>query len=113
MRILFVDDEQRLLDGLRRSAYSLRTEWQPEFALGGAAAIKILESRSFDVIVTDMRMPGIDGNALLKLVIESHPHMLRIVLSADSDDQAFIRSVGVAHQYLSKPCSVEDLRSTI
>jgi putative nucleotidyltransferase with HDIG domain len=112
-RILFVDDEQRVLDGLRRSAYALRTEWQAEFACGGAVALKILESQAFDVIVTDMRMPGIDGSALLQLVMERHPELLRIVLSGESESDALIRSVGVAHQYLSKPCSMEELKSTV
>ncbi len=112
-RILFVDDEQRLLDGLRRSLYSLRGEWHAEFACGAAEALKVVESRPFDVIVTDMRMPGIDGSALLQLVRDAHPQVLRIMLSGQSEDTALIRSVGVAHQYLSKPCSLEELKSTV
>lgn len=112
-RILFVDDEQRVLDGLRRSVYALRTEWQADFACGSADALKILELRQFDVIVTDMRMPGTDGSALLQHVMERHPELLRIVLSGEAEASALIRSVGVAHQHLSKPCSIEELKSTI
>jgi len=112
-RILFVDDEQRILDGLRRSLYSMRAEWQAEFACGGAEALKVLESRPFDVIVTDLRMAGIDGPALLETVMERYPELLRIVLSGESDSSALARAVGVAHQYLSKPCSIEELKSTV
>ena len=112
-RILFVDDEQRVLDGLRRSLHAMRSEWQAEFSRGGAEALKALEESHFDVIVTDMRMPGIDGAALLQIVMEKYPQLLRVVLSGESESAALIRSVGVAHQYLSKPCSVEELTATV
>ena len=60
-KILFVDDETNLLDGLQRMLRSMRKEWQMAFVPGAREALEILGNDSFDVIVTDMRMPGMDG----------------------------------------------------
>jgi CheY-like chemotaxis protein len=65
LRILFVDDEPHLLDGLRRSLRPMCKEWNPSFAAGGEEALAVLAREPFNVIVTDMRMPGMDGTALL------------------------------------------------
>ena len=62
-RVLFVDDEPRILEGLRRMLRSQRHDWEMAFAPGGEAALAMLETLPFDVIVSDMRMPGIDGAA--------------------------------------------------
>ena len=83
------------------------------FALGGQAALEQLEQGPFDVIVSDMRMPGIDGATLLARAQESHPGAVRIVLSGYSEVQAALRAVPVAHQFLSKPCSADELRGVI
>lgn len=113
MRILFVDDEQRVLDGLRRMLRPLRSEWDVEFANGGLLALEALDKGHFDAVVTDMKMPVMDGVALLKEVSERHPHLLRTVLSGQSEKEAVVRSVGLAHQYVSKPCTFEELRDTL
>src|SRR6185295_17458689 len=67
----------------------------------------------FDVIVTGMRMPGMDGAQLLAQVRGSHPQIVRIVLSGHSDQEMILSSVGPAHQYLSKPCDPELLKETV
>lgn len=64
-RILFVDDEVRILEGLQRMLRPQRHEWQMDFAPGGKPALRMLEASSFDVIVSDMRMPEIDGASFL------------------------------------------------
>ena len=69
-RVLFVDDEPRILEGLRRMLRPQRHEWEMAFAPGGEAALAMMEASPFDVIVSDMRMPGIDGAALLCAVRE-------------------------------------------
>jgi len=66
--ILFVDDEPVLLDGLRRSLRSMRNEWSITFAGSGEEALKVLEKAPFDVVVSDMRMPKMDGAQLLNEV---------------------------------------------
>jgi len=60
-RIMFVDDESRILDGIRRMLYAERKQWEMEFVLGGEAALKACEEKSFDVVISDMRMPGMDA----------------------------------------------------
>ncbi len=112
-RILFVDDEVSILDGLKRMLRPMRTEWEMSFAPGGEPALALLASSPFDVIVTDMRMPGMDGASLLEAVREKYPNVLRIILSGYTELQASIRAVPVAHQFLLKPCDPEMLRAGI
>lgn len=112
-RILFVDDEQRVLDGLRASLRKQRRRWEMVFVNGGQAAIDELEQQSFDVVVTDMRMPGIDGAALLRRVQELRPETVRIVLSGHAEEETTLRSLPVAHQFLSKPCDASTLENVI
>lgn len=112
-RILFVDDQPNVLAALRRMLHGQRDEWEMEFAEGGRAALERLDQSPFDVVVTDMRMPGMDGAQLLTEVMNRHPHTVRIILSGQSDQEGILRSVGPTHQYLSKPCDAETLKSTI
>ncbi|MEM7314070.1 MAG: response regulator, partial [Planctomycetota bacterium] len=104
-RILFVDDDAFLLAGLRRLLRSCRSEWDMEFVGGGEEAIKRMKEKAFDVIVSDMRMPGMDGAQLLSAVRADFPDAVRIILSGQSAQEVVFRSVGPAHQFLSKPCS--------
>ena len=112
-QILFVDDEQGVLDGLRNVLRGQRREWEMVFALGGAAALAEIDRRPFDVVVSDMRMPGMDGATVLTKVKEKQPRTVRIVLSGQTDLATAMKTVFVAHQFLSKPCDAETLRSTV
>lgn len=111
MRILFVDDEENVLEGLERSLFHL--DWEVETAVGGEEALEFLASETVDVVVTDMRMPNIDGASLLSEVKELQPNALRIVLSGHTEEEAVMRAVAVAHQFLAKPCSVDMLQGVI
>ncbi len=113
INVLFVDDESNLLDALKRAARPLRNEWRALFANGGAEALKVLEETPCDAIVTDMRMPGMDGLALLEEVSSRYPGMVRIILSGQCDASTIVKAAAISHQYLSKPCDVEVLRSTV
>jgi len=112
-RILFVDDELNVLEGLRSMLRRQRHEWDMVFACGGNAALAELHKGSFDVVVSDMRMPGMDGASLLKAVQEMHPHAVRIVLSGQTDEDASRRVVNVAHQFMAKPCDPALLQQVI
>jgi len=103
-RILFVDDEPRVLEGLQRLLRPQRKQWTMAFATSGQEALSILESGRFDMIVTDMRMPGMDGAELLEHVQRRFPAMIRVVLSGYVERDAAVRAVPVAHQFLAKPC---------
>jgi YesN/AraC family two-component response regulator len=104
-RILFVDDEASILDGLRRVLRPMSSEWEMAFAPSGDAALLLLETSSFDVIVTDMRMPGMDGAALLEIVRDKYPGMLRILLSGCTELQASLRAVPVATSFCKSPAT--------
>jgi putative nucleotidyltransferase with HDIG domain len=112
-RVLFVDDEPKLLRGLQRMLSGADCDWETEFAQSGREALTLLEKRPFDVVVSDMRMPEMDGATLLDEVRQRYPHIARIVLSGHSEHTLVLRSVGVAHRYLAKPCELDDLRSVV
>jgi HD-like signal output (HDOD) protein/CheY-like chemotaxis protein len=112
-RVLFVDDEPHVLEGLRRALHSVRGEIEAEYAEGGPAALAALARSDFDVVVTDMRMPGMDGIALLEEVEERYPHVARVVLSGYAEHQLLVRAVGLAHQCLTKPCDPQLLLAAI
>ena len=112
-QLLFVDDEPNLLDGLKRSFRLMRHEWTMTFATSGAQALKILEQAPFDVIVSDMRMPEMDGAQLLTEVQQRYPQIVRIVLSGQSDQEMIYQSIAATHQYLAKPCDSEVLKAVV
>src|SRR5277367_3175150 len=113
IRILFVDDEPSVLNAMRRTLHHMRGEWQMEFADGGEAALAELAKVPADVLITDMRMPGMDGWQLLREVKQRHPQTVRLILSGHSDARSIMRTVGTAHQYLAKPCDSDSLKAAI
>jgi HD-like signal output (HDOD) protein/CheY-like chemotaxis protein len=112
-RILFVDDEAKILDGLRRSLRNLRGQWEMVFADGGVAALRECASRPFDVVVSDARMPGMEGSEFLGKVRNLYPDSARIILSGQCSRNSVLRCVAVAHQFLSKPCEPGTLTSAL
>jgi HD-like signal output (HDOD) protein/CheY-like chemotaxis protein len=112
-RILFVDDELKVLEGLERMLRTQRNKWEMVFASSGAQALQLLEGSSFDVIVTDMRMPEMDGARLLQEVQKRFPGVVRLVLSGYFEMEMAMRAVPVAHQFLAKPCDATKLRLAI
>ncbi len=112
-RILFVDDEQRVLQGLRRMLHSLRRELDMEFAEGGRQALERFAETPFDVLVTDMRMPGMNGAELLDEVMNRYPETVRIILSGQCDRETVLECVRPAHQFLTKPCNPDTLKEAI
>lgn len=103
-RALFVDDEPLVLSGLKRMLRSLRTDWDIAFAGSGAEALTLLADEPFDVVVSDMRMPSMDGAALLSHVASSWPGVARFVLSGHAELAAVLKAVRPAHRYFGKPC---------
>jgi len=111
--VLFVDDEQNILDGLRRSLRGKRGEWEMAFATGGERALDLLAESPYDVIVSDMRMPRMDGAALLTRVSEHHPQVGRVVLSGHIDPDATIRVAIAGHRFLTKPSMTEQVAAVV
>jgi putative nucleotidyltransferase with HDIG domain len=108
-KLLFVDDDPMVLDGLRRSLHGMRRDWQMNFVSSAAAALEALESEPYDAVVSDMRMPLMDGAALLEAVKLRYPDVVRMILSGQSSREAVYRSIAPAHQFLAKPCNPKEL----
>jgi putative nucleotidyltransferase with HDIG domain len=112
-RIVFVDDELNILQAMGRSFHCMRHEWDMEFLSSGAAALESLAKAPADVIVSDMRMPGMDGWQLLAEVKKRYPQTVRLVLSGHADPSSVMRAVGTAQLYLAKPCESGSLKAAI
>src|SRR5580704_2711898 len=112
-RIVFVDDELNILQAMGRSFHGMRNEWNMEFLSSGAAALESLAKAPANVIVSDMRMPGMDGWELLAEVKRLYPQTVRLVLSGYAEAGAIMRLVGSAHQYIAKPGESEALKAAI
>jgi HD-like signal output (HDOD) protein/ActR/RegA family two-component response regulator len=111
--ILFVDDDPNVLDGLRDALRPRRREWRMTFVTGGEAAIDVLERETVDIVVSDLRMPGIDGATLLTKVAWMQPQAVRIVLSGQADPATIGRVAAVAHRILVKPSPIEEITRII
>ena len=112
-RILFVDDEPNVLSALRRMFHDMRGQWDMAFASDGPAGLAMIAERPFDVVVADMRMPGMDGAAFLREAQVLSPGAIRIVLSGHSDRDMILQTVRPAHQFLPKPCQPDELKAVI
>ncbi|CAN5878628.1 response regulator [soil metagenome] len=112
-RILFVDDEPSILAALKNLLYKDRKRWDMAFALSGEAALEMLAVQPVDVLVSDMRMPGMDGATFLNRVKAEWPATARIMLSGHADREAIVRALPAVHQLLAKPCDAATLRGTI
>lgn len=93
--------------------WSLRDEWEMFFVEDGQSALNILQQHPIEVIISDMLMPGMDGAELMKQVWQRFPHVIRIMLSGDSNQNRILRSVVPTHQFLLKPCDAETLKHTV
>jgi len=113
MRVLFVDDEDRVLAGIERTLFMADRDWELDFATSGAEALSKLAVRAADVVISDMRMPLMDGAELMRRVREGWPTAIRIILSGETEHSGALHSLEVAHQFLAKPCDGDTLVETI
>ena len=89
------------------------SEWDLFFVESGEEALQKLSQNKIDVIVADMRMPGMDGAELFGIVRDYHPHVIRIILSGQAGLENSLRLTEVAHQYLAKPCHASAIKDCI
>ncbi len=110
--LLFVDDEPDIVDSLHRS---FRKGYKILTATSGQEAIEHIQSQPVDLIISDQRMPGISGDAVLKAAKELQPGAIRILLTGYSDLESLVRCVNEAgiYKYLNKPWEPEDLKLTV
>ncbi len=105
-KILFVDDDPALLKGLKRGLYAERKDWQMTFVENARQALELLARESYDIIVTDFRMPGMSGYELLTEISQRYPKMIRIILTGQPDMQSYADSINVCHYFLWKPLDI-------
>jgi putative nucleotidyltransferase with HDIG domain len=102
-----------ILEALQRTMAVMAREWQMRFANSGAEALRMMEIEPADAIVSDMRMPYMNGAQLLHEVMLKHPKTIRLILSGFSDAEVIMKCIGGTHQFISKPCSGETLRNIL
>lgn len=108
-RILFVDDEPNVLTSIRRGLRKKNEEWAMTFADGADQAMQELSEQKFDIVVSDVTMPKIDGVAFLQQVRNQYPDTVRILMSGTAHGEVLMRAVPVAHRFLSKPWNIKSL----
>src|SRR4051812_39035890 len=113
LRVLFVDDDACVLGGLADALRRRPAGWDARFALGGQAGLDVIGAQRFDVVVSDLSMPGVDGVDVLTRVREAQPDAVRIVLSGGAEPGPALATARVAHRYLAKPFREEHLRAAI
>ena len=113
LNVLFVDDEPRVLEGIERMMFGVAADWVIDTAGGGDEALAKLAAEDFAVVVSDLRMPGMDGATLLAKIAARHPSVVRVLHSGESDDDLMMRAVQVAHRFLAKPCGAEAMYEVV
>jgi HD-like signal output (HDOD) protein/CheY-like chemotaxis protein len=91
----------------------MREEWDMHFVGSGDEALRLMEERGCEVVISDMRMPGMNGAQLLTELKDRYPGTVRLILSGHADKDLILKCVGTAHQFLAKPCDPEALRMAI
>ena len=104
-RVLIVDDDVAVLDGLRRGLRRFAREWEVTFAQSGAEALITAKLAPVDVLITDIRMPNMHGAALLSRFALRYPDTLRIAFSDKFDALTTYALTDCSHAYIAKPCN--------
>jgi len=112
-RILFVDDEPQALQELRRQAPMLGEAWEAEFVDSGGMGLQAFARCPFNVVVADLRMPGMGGAEFLQEIMARYPSTLRLLMAAEADRELAVQSLGRTHQFLVKPCDLGFLKSVV
>ncbi len=113
MRVLFVDDEPNILDSIRRQ---LRKSFDVVTANSGIEALALLKDTGpVAVVVSDMRMPGMNGAELLTKIRDQYPDTVRMILSGQADLESTIAAINDGHifRFLTKPCQEDALRRAV
>jgi HD-like signal output (HDOD) protein/CheY-like chemotaxis protein len=103
LRVLVAGGERAALENLRRQLRGSRRGWETSCALGGNEALELAGAQPFDVVIADLRLPGMTGIELLGRVQQRHPQAARILTCAYDEASALLRGLPVAHYLLTKP----------
>ena len=109
-KILLVDDDQNVLQSFKRAFHSMHSEWKIVLSDSGKSAFELIQTDdSFDLIISDLRMNGLNGIDLLKKVKEASPDTIRFSLTGSTERSLLIEAASVSHRLISKPCEGEKL----
>ncbi|PKO15818.1 MAG: two-component system response regulator [Chloroflexi bacterium HGW-Chloroflexi-10] len=112
-KLLFVDDNPEILNSIRRMLYPMRSIWEMEFAASGEEALEKIKRNYYDVLISDIRMPNMDGVTLLEHTRNISPETIRIALSGQSDYETSLHAIGPIHQFLSKPIEATSFKQVL
>ncbi|WP_027857561.1 HDOD domain-containing protein [Marinobacterium jannaschii] len=113
MKILFIDDEINILNSLRRLMRRYRQDWECEFCNDPFQAVELFTQQSYDLIVSDMRMPGMNGSKVLAEASRLQPGSIRVILSGYSEQDSFIEASKWCHIFMPKPYDEESIQSLL
>jgi len=109
--VLFVDDSDYVLESIERMLEEMRGDWEMKFAGSGQAALDLVRERFFDIVVSDLKMPGMSGIEVLRNVRKLHPETACFILSGDPDDEDVKTCPAEGYRLIEKPCTPETLRA--
>ncbi len=113
MRVLLVDDDPLVLSALNRTVLSRRPEWEVVLAKSGEMAVGWLTQTPFDMVMTDMQMPGMDGSTVLKMSQKLQPGAIRMVLSGHAPLVRILEAEGHYHRFIMKPIEPNQLMAIL
>jgi len=113
LSILFVDDDVNLLEGISRLLTLERCDIVFDTTPSAENALALLQTKKYDLIVSDQKMAGMSGLTLLSIVRNKYPEMKRVMLSAQVNADIFHEAESLAHKYISKPCDFETIIAEI
>jgi CheY-like chemotaxis protein len=108
-RVLLVDDDAMVLRAVRRLLLRLRPGWEIDMTESAEAALSLLTAKGYDVVVTDLHMPGVDGISLLRRLKQEQPSLMRVVHSSRVEALTAQQADELAHAVLSKPSRPDEL----
>jgi putative nucleotidyltransferase with HDIG domain len=112
-RVLFVDDEVMLLNLYQMVFEEEKEKWDINTVSNAQSALALIEAQPVDVLISDMRMPGMTGAELVHEVMKRHPKTSRLIMSGHSDSEQVAHCLGATHQFIAKPFDLKTLRNTI
>ena len=112
-RVLFVDDEPVILELIALGLKSMAEEWETTFAHSAEEALRLMTGQPFDLVVSDMGLPGMNGAHLLNEVMRRFPATIRLILSGHADRESMMKCAGSTHQFLLKPFRLGELKAAL